>query len=60
MNHSLTLEQPQYTYAGDWLLTKQDPLYAVNDSLTLTLKGSREQKVRYIKAIHTEKVNANY
>lgn len=60
MNHSLLLDQNNYDKTDSLIMTKHDPLYALSDMVTLQLKGQREQKVKYIKAIHTEKVNQHY
>lgn len=57
MNHSLTLPADQFESADNILLTKNTGQYERHDTLTLTKERSRDQKVKYITQIVTDKVH---
>jgi len=60
MTHQLNLTEEQFKQVDGLLMTKRNPLHATNDTLIISLEGHREQKVKYIKQIVTENVNAHY
>lgn len=60
MLHLKILEQNDYDADNNMLLVKKDPTLLKNDTYVLSVKGERLQKVKYIKAIHTDKVPKGY
>lgn len=60
MTHFIPLTEKDFNNTDGLLLIKHDPLFATNDTCIISLSAHREQKVRYIKQIVTEKVNKNY
>ena len=58
ITHPFTLDADKFN--NNCILVKDDPMFVKNDQALLTNKGTREQKVKYIAAKHTDKVVKGY